>query len=166
MTVQHWPEAGSIGRVAGFDDDVEDEPASPARQVVAILHAAPALYDDVGMRFEQAHQLLTGRNGLAIYDTASGLVDDALDQREVVLGLEPPERHFARRARKALGRPSHGRDACFGGGDQIPVEGRFLLLSAAVPDGERARDARDVGGFAISARCHLEGRPPLARAVS
>lgn len=97
MTVQHRQEAGSIGRVASFHDDVEDEPASAAREVqfVPILHAAPALYDDVGMRFEQAHQLLAGRNGLPIDHTASGLVDDALDQREIVFGLKPPERRFS-----------------------------------------------------------------------
>lgn len=58
LTLQHGQEPLGIGRIADFDDDVEDQATAPARQVdlVAILHVAAALDDDVGVRFEQADQ--------------------------------------------------------------------------------------------------------------
>ena len=55
MAIEHRQEALGIGGVAGLDDDIEDQAALAGDQVelMAVLHIASALDDDVGMRFEQ-----------------------------------------------------------------------------------------------------------------
>ena len=67
MALQHGQEALGVGRIAGLDDDVEDQAAAAAGQVelVAVVHVAAALDDDVGVRLEQADQLFAGRHRLA-----------------------------------------------------------------------------------------------------
>ena len=74
MALEHRQEALGIGRIAGFDDDIEDQAARAGGQVelVAVLHVAAALDDDVGVRLEQADQLLAGRHRLAGEDPALG----------------------------------------------------------------------------------------------
>jgi len=68
----------AVGRVARPDHGVEDETARPGAQVqlVAELHAAPALDDDVGVGLEQAHHLLPGGDLLAFEHPAHRLVRD------------------------------------------------------------------------------------------
>ena len=53
LAVEHGQEALDIGRVAGLDDDIEDQAASAGGQIelVSVLHVAAAL-DDVGVRRE------------------------------------------------------------------------------------------------------------------
>ena len=69
--------------VAGLDDDIEDRAALAGDQVelVSVPHIAGALDDDVGMRLEQAYQLLAGRHRLAIKHAPLALGKDSLDQR-------------------------------------------------------------------------------------
>jgi hypothetical protein len=64
VAFQHRQQALAVGRVAGFDDEVEDQSASAGGEIefVAVVDVAAALDDDVGMRLEQAYQLLAGRN--------------------------------------------------------------------------------------------------------
>ena len=59
-------------------DDVEDQAAAAGGQIelVTVVHVAAALDDDVGMRLEQADQLLAGRHRLAGEDPALGLADE------------------------------------------------------------------------------------------
>src|SRR5205807_6821063 len=92
LPLEHRKEALSIGGVAGLDDDVEDQAAAAGDQVelVSVLHVAGALHDDVGMRLEQADQLLAGLHRLAIEDATLALGEDALDQREIVAELGAP----------------------------------------------------------------------------
>ena len=68
VAVEHRQEALGIGRVAGFDDEIEDQAALAGDQIelVTALHVASALDDDVGMRLEHADQLLAGRQRLAM----------------------------------------------------------------------------------------------------
>jgi hypothetical protein len=76
VALEQGKETLGIGRVAGLDDDVEDQ----AVQLVTVVHLAAALDDDIGVRLEQANQLLAARHRLAGEDAALGLGDDALDQ--------------------------------------------------------------------------------------
>ena len=68
MAIEHRQKAFGVGRVAGFDDDIEDQPALAGRQVelVTVLNLTTALDNDVGVRLEQADQLLAGRHRLAV----------------------------------------------------------------------------------------------------
>ena len=68
VAVEHWQEALGIGRVAGFDDEIEDQAALAGNEVelVAVLHVAGALDDDVRVRLEQADQFFTRRDRLAV----------------------------------------------------------------------------------------------------
>jgi hypothetical protein len=78
--------------VAGFDDDIEDQTALAGDQVelVAVLHVAAAFDDDVGMRLEQADQLVAGRYGLAAQYPALALGQHARDQRQIMVHLRTP----------------------------------------------------------------------------
>ncbi len=60
MPFEHRHEALTIDRIASLDDHVEDEATAPRSQIdfVSVLNVARTLYDDVGMRLEQAHALL------------------------------------------------------------------------------------------------------------
>ncbi len=84
--------------VAGFDDEVEDQSASAGGQIefVAVVDVAAAFDDDVGMRLEEAHQLLASRHRLAGQDPPFGLADDPVDQQLIVAELGLPQ--FAGRA--------------------------------------------------------------------
>ena len=83
----------AVGRVAGFDHQIEDHAAPAGGQVelVAVVDVAAAFDDDVGMRLEQADQLLAGRHRLAGQHPPLGLGDDPLDQRPIVADLGLPE---------------------------------------------------------------------------
>jgi hypothetical protein len=100
VTLQHRQEPLAVGRVAGFDHQIEDHaaPAGGQIELVAIMDVAAGLDDDIGMRLEQAHQLVAGRHRLAGQHPPFSLGYDLLDQRPVVANLSLP--HFASRARR------------------------------------------------------------------
>jgi len=63
VALQHGQKALGIGRIAGLDDDVEDQATATGRQIdfVTVLHLAAAFDDDVGVRLEQTdHFSLAG----------------------------------------------------------------------------------------------------------
>ena len=93
MALEHGQEPVAVGRIAGLDDEVEDQAASAGGQVelVAVLNVAGTLDDDVGVRLEQADDLFAGGDGLAVKDATLGLPDDPLDQRTIVAELGLPE---------------------------------------------------------------------------
>jgi hypothetical protein len=74
------------------DHQVEDQAASAGGQVelVAVLNVAAAFDDDVGVRLEQADDLVVGADRLAMKNAALGLRDDPLDQRTIVAELGLP----------------------------------------------------------------------------
>jgi hypothetical protein len=78
----------------GLDPGVEDHAAAAGGQVelVAVLNLAAAFDDDVGVRLEQADDLLVGGDRLAMNDAPLGLRDDPLDQRTIVTELGLPQR--------------------------------------------------------------------------
>ena len=88
----------AIGRVAGFDHQVEDQAAAAGGQVelVAIFDVAAAFDDDVGMGLEQADDLVAGGDLLAAKNPTLGLPDDPFDQRAIVAELALPERNCHR----------------------------------------------------------------------
>jgi hypothetical protein len=88
LPLEHRQEAFGIGGVAGLDDDVEDQALRPVTKLSLCPYctsrappafAGQALDDDVGMRLEQADQLLAGLHRLAIKDPALALGEDAFD---------------------------------------------------------------------------------------
>ena len=94
MALDHGQEPCAVGRVAGFDHEVEDQAASTGRQVelVTVFDLASALDDDVGMRLEPADDLLVGGDCLAMKDSTLGLRDDPLDQRTILVEFGLPGR--------------------------------------------------------------------------
>ena len=78
----------------GLDPGVDDQAASAGGQVelVTVLNVATAFDDDVGVRLEQADDLLVGGDRLAMKDATFGLRDDPLDQRTIVAELGLPQR--------------------------------------------------------------------------
>ena len=94
MALEHGQEPVAVGRIAGLDHEVEDQAAPAGGQVelVAVLNLAPALDDDVGVRLEQADDLLVGGDRLAMKNATLGLGDDPLDQRTMVTELGLPQR--------------------------------------------------------------------------
>ena len=101
VALEHRQQALAVGRVAGFDHQVEDQAALAGGQVelVTVLDLAAALDDDVGVGLEQADQLVAGRDRLARQDPTFGLRDDPLDQGLIVahLGLPELDRQVGRR---------------------------------------------------------------------
>jgi hypothetical protein len=93
VALEHGKETLGIGRVAGLDDDIEDQAALAGGQVqlVPVVHLAAALDDNIRVRLEQANQLLAARHRLAGEDAALGLVDDALDQGQIMPRLAEPQ---------------------------------------------------------------------------
>lgn len=93
VALQHRQQAVAVGRVACFDHQIEDQAAPAGGQVefVAVLGVAAAFDDDIGMRFEQADQLLAGRYLLAGQHPPLTLSDGAFDQRPIVMDLELPQ---------------------------------------------------------------------------
>lgn len=100
VALQHWQQTLAVGRVAGLDDEIQDQAASAGGQIylVAAIDIATALDDDIGTQLEEAYQFLAGGHRLAAQDPPLGLGDDLLDQRPVVADGGLPE--FARRARR------------------------------------------------------------------
>src|SRR6266853_3708246 len=92
LAIEHGQETLGIGRVAGLDDDIEDQAALAGGQVelVSVLHVAGALDDDISVRLEQAHQLLASRHRQAVKDPPRALGEDALDQRLIVVDPGAP----------------------------------------------------------------------------
>ena len=78
VTLQHGQEPFTVCRIAGFDHHVEDQAAPAGDQIefMTIFDVAAALDDDVGMRLEQADDLVAGRDGFAEKDATLGLPDD------------------------------------------------------------------------------------------
>ena len=78
----------------GLDPGVDDQAASAGGQVelVTVLNVATALDDDVGVRLEQADDLLVGGDRLAMKNATFGLRDDPFDQRSIVAELGLPQR--------------------------------------------------------------------------
>src|SRR6516225_1691001 len=78
----------------GLDPGVDDQAASAGGQVelVTVLNVATALDDDVGVRLEQADDLLVGGHRLAMKNATFGLPDDPFDQRSIVAELGSPQR--------------------------------------------------------------------------
>ena len=93
VALEHRQQPLAVGRVSGFDHEIEDQAAPAGGQVelVAVVNVAAALDDDVGMGLEQADQLVPGRDRLAGQDPTLGLGDDPLDQRLIVAQLGLPE---------------------------------------------------------------------------
>src|SRR5277367_709447 len=103
LAIEHGQEALGIGRVARLDDDIEDQAALAGGEVelVSVLHVTAAFDDDVGMRLEQADQLLAGRHRLAFEDPALALGSAADNDRPGCATARPP----SRQTRPALWRP-------------------------------------------------------------
>src|SRR5215831_10830372 len=122
VAVEHRQKALGIGRIAGFDDEIEDQAtlAGDKVELVAILHVAATLDDNVGVRLEQADQLFPCRHRLAMQHPALALVEDARDQRQVMVDLGAPVLDHDAGARSAawrLAAAPHGwhewqRSAC------------------------------------------------------
>src|SRR3954465_4678674 len=93
VALQHRHEPVAVGRVAGFDHQIEDQAAFAGSQVelVTVLDVAAALDDDVGMGLEQADPLVPGRPRLAAEHPPLALCDHPLDQWLIVADLGPPE---------------------------------------------------------------------------
>jgi hypothetical protein len=126
-----------MGRIAGLDNDIEDQAALAGGQVelVPVLNLTTAFEDDVGVRFKQTDQLLARRYRLAIEHPALALGNDARDQRQVTGDLGAPA--FGRRCGD-LSQPRGSRlefgSAGLGGGDQFAIEPALFVLPAAVLD--------------------------------
>ena len=93
VAVKHGQEAFAVRRIAGLDHQVEDQAAAASGQVelVAVLNLTAAFDDDVGVRLEQADDLVVGGDRLALKNTTFGLRDDPLDQRTIVTELGVPD---------------------------------------------------------------------------
>src|SRR3954464_1798998 len=67
VALQHGQEPFAVGRVAGFDHQIEDQAALAGGQVelVTVMNVAAALDDDVGMGLERADQFVAGGPRLA-----------------------------------------------------------------------------------------------------
>src|SRR5581483_9159501 len=95
VAIEHGEEAFAVGGVAGFDHQVEHQAALASGQVefVAIFNVAAAFDDNVGMRLEQADDLVAGGDGFTVKNPTLGLCDDPFDQWAIVVELALPERH-------------------------------------------------------------------------
>ena len=62
VAVKHGQEVFAVRRIAGLDHQVEDQAAAASGQVelVAVLNLTAAFDDDVGVRLEQADDLVVG----------------------------------------------------------------------------------------------------------
>jgi hypothetical protein len=100
-------------------------PLLPVNEVelVAVIGVGAAFDDDIGMRFEQADQLLAGRHRLVGQYAPLALSDDAFDQRPIMPDLDLPECD-ERRARygQALARLLQIVQSRAGDCDQLAVE--------------------------------------------
>src|SRR5271157_739792 len=82
VALQHGQEPFAIRRIAGFDQQVEDQAASASGRVelVAMFNLAATFDDDVCVRPEQADDLFVGSDRLAPKNATFGLPDDPLRQ--------------------------------------------------------------------------------------
>jgi hypothetical protein len=80
-------------------------------ELVSILHVAGTLDDDVGMRLEQAYQLLAGRHHLAVKDAPLALRKDS--GRVECASAQPRSRRGRPAVRWPLAVPSGWRPAPF-----------------------------------------------------
>jgi hypothetical protein len=100
---------------------------------VAVLHIAGALDDDVGVRLEQADQLVARRHGLAVQHPALALVEHAAYQRQIMLHPSLPALGFAAGQPDQPARgPLQGRPRGMNGCDQFTVEPAPGVFAAAV----------------------------------
>jgi hypothetical protein len=72
-------------------------------KLVAVLHVAGALDNNAGVRLEHADQLFTRRHRLAVQRPALALVEDARDQRQIMVHLRAPA--LGRHAGQPVGSP-------------------------------------------------------------
>src|SRR4051812_43951606 len=100
VALQHGQEPFAVGRVARFDHQVEDQaaPAGGQAELVTVINVAAALDDDVGMRLEQADQLVAGGHPLAAGHPPPALCGHPPHQRPLLtqLGLPQDDRWAAR----------------------------------------------------------------------
>ena len=180
VALEHGQEPFAVRRIAGFDHQVEDQAAPAGGQVelVTVLNLAAAFDDDVGVRLEQADDLLVGGDRLATKNATFGLRDDPLDQRTIVaeLGLPQRRRHRVGRCqlRRGLIGIGQGRPGQF---DQLtimldPVRSIAGVLDRARPLLRRAPmiaphdDAADQGVGRLQQPHHHANRIPEKSAVA
>jgi hypothetical protein len=98
VALQHRQQAVTVGRVSCLDHQIEDHAAPAGGQVelVAVFGIAAAFDDDIGMRFEQADDLIAGSDRFAVKNPPLGLRDDPHDQRAIVVELGLPDRNHDR----------------------------------------------------------------------
>ena len=84
LALDHGVGQRGIGGIAVEDDAVEDQRGGAAGQadLVAVERLAPILTKDVGVVFEERHDLLARGYALALEDAAAGLLDHPLAQRD------------------------------------------------------------------------------------
>ena len=150
-----------VRRVAFFDDEIENDAAAAGRErhLVPVVSLSPILDDDIGMRLEEADELLGRWNRLAIQNASLGLIDDAFYERQKVgQGGNEAECPAARELLQRPFRRSHGlvRDL-----EQILVEWNALGHRARVKnrDGSSLRTSS-----VIAARCAVLLVRPQERA--
>ena len=81
VALEHRQEAFTVGGIARLDHQVEDQAALAGGQVelVPVFNVAAAFDDDVGMRLEQADDLLAGGDGFALKNPTLTLGENGLD---------------------------------------------------------------------------------------
>ena len=106
---------------------------------MTVLHVAAALADDVGVRLEQADQLLAGRHRQAFQYPTLALGENGLDQRQIMaepgappLGPRPGD------VGQLFGGFLQGGQGCAGGGDQLTIEPAPVVFATAVLNRSRA----------------------------
>ncbi len=125
MARQHRQQAVAVGRVTGFDHQIEDHatPAGGQVEFVAVLGVAAALDDDIGMLFEQAHHPPAGGDRLTCQHPPLALSDDAFDQRPIMTNLNLPQGDGRRAChRQTLARLLQIGQGRARDGDQLAVE--------------------------------------------
>jgi len=125
------------------------------------------------MRLEQADQFFTRRDRLAVQHPALALVEDARDQRQIMVDLGAPARgRHAGHGGQPVDGSLQGRPGGMRGGDQLAVEpapgvfaaaildvcGAALRQAPAVMPAERRR-SRQFGRLAQQPRHHAHGIP-------
>jgi len=117
------------------------KPLRPAVRLsfVAVLNLAAARDDDVGVRLEQADDLLVGGESLAMENATLALRDDALDQRTKGAELGPPQHD-----RDRVERLPHQRRGLIGIGqgrprqlEQLTIMRDPVFSTAGISDGLR-----------------------------
>jgi hypothetical protein len=78
VTLQHRQQAVTVGRVSGLDHQIEYHAASAGGQIelLAVFGVTAAFDDDIGMRFEQADDLIAGGDRFAMKNSPLALRAD------------------------------------------------------------------------------------------